>query len=254
VKKLTGLLAVVVFFVTLIVHAPATLAPSMLRLAGIDVAVLDVQGSLWRGRALSLQVSDANKRYLIDSVAWDLKVLALIGGSVCLEVLDARAEGIRMRGDICVNSSGDVQGENLTVITRVRNALRLANFPLPVDGQSTLSISTVDWSSEAGFKALSGEADVREYAYQVSGRQEVLGDYRLSLTAPDPATVLVRFLPSDAKIQLQGQVSVSMAGGYDADLSFTPRADASQALVDSLKFLAVPKDDGSFSFKYSGRL
>jgi hypothetical protein len=147
-----------------------------------------------------------------------------------------------------------VQGENLTVITRVRNALRLANFPLPVDGQSTLSISTLDWSSEAGFKVLTGEADIREYAYQVAGRQEVLGDYRLSLAAPDPATLLVKFLPSDAKILLQGHVSVSMQGAYDADLQFIPGPEAGQALVDSLKFLAVAKDDGTYTFKYSGRL
>ena len=253
-KKLTVLLAVAVFIATLVGHAPATLLPAMARLAGVDLAALDVKGSLWRGEITSLQVRDGNQRYYIDNFAWQLHPRSLLAGQVCLDILDARAEGISVRGNVCANSAGDVQGENLTIITRVRNALRLANFPLPVDGQSTLSISTVDWSSEAGFKALTGEADIREYAYQVSGRQEVLGDYRLSLTAPDPATVLVRFLPSDAKIQLQGQVSVSMAGGYDADLSFTPRADASQALVDSLKFLAVPKDDGSFSFKYSGRL
>jgi hypothetical protein len=254
VKKLTVLLAVAVFIATLVGHAPATLLPAMARLASVDLAALDVKGSLWRGEISSLQVSDGNQHYYIDNFAWQLHPMSLLAGQVCLDILDARAEGISVRGNVCANSAGDVQGENLTVITRVRNALRLANFPLPVDGQSTLSISTLDWSSEAGFKVLTGEADIREYAYQVAGRQEVLGDYRLSLAAPDPATLLVKFLPSDAKILLQGHVSVSMQGAYDADLQFIPGPEAGQALVDSLKFLAVAKDDGTYTFKYSGRL
>lgn len=253
-KKFTLILGVLVFVFTLVVNAPASLVPAMARAGGVSLALLHVEGSLWQGRVEGMQVSLDKRDWFVETLAWQFKPFALLTGQVCLDVTEGRAQGVSLRGALCVNQQGDMQGRDLVLTSRVANALALAKFPLPVDGSATLTLNEVDWGASEGFHVLAGEAFIKDYAYQVSGQRVVLGDYRLNIAAPTAQKLVLTFMPSNAKIALQGELSVGLEGAYEADLQFIPGPEASQGLVDSLRYVAVKQDDNSYRFKYSGRM
>lgn len=252
-KKMTYTIAALVFVATLVANTPAAILPWIVNTAGVRLALLQVDGSLWQGSMSAAQITYGKRDWFVDTLAWRLQPLSLFSGGVCLDILDGRAQGVSLRGEICLDSRGAASGEDLVVTSRVGNALALAKFPLPVDGGATLSIQRFDWSPDSGIQALQGTVNISDYAYQVAGQREVLGDYRMNISAPNAQQVALTFVPTQAKIALQGDVSVDLAGTYEAALQFIPSANASAALVDSLRFVAVPQDDGSYRFKYSGR-
>jgi hypothetical protein len=254
VKKLTLLLGALVFLSTLVVNAPASLVPALARAGGVSLALLDVEGSLWQGRVQGVQLSLDKRDWFVDTLTWQFKPFALLKGQMCLNITEGRAQGVSLRGELCVNQLGDITGQDLVMTSRVANALALAKFPLPVDGAATLTLNELDWSAYEGFNALTGEAFIKDYAYQVSGQREVLGDYRLNIAAPTAQKLALTFVPSVAKIALQGELSVDLGGAYEADLQFIPGPEASQGLVDSLRYVAVKQEDNSYRFKYSGRM
>ncbi len=252
-KGLTYAVAALVFIATLVANAPAALLPWVANAAGVRVALLQVEGSLWQGSISAAQITHGNRDWFVDALVWRLQPLSLFSGGVCLDILDGRAQGVSLRGEICLDSHGAASGENVVVTSRVGNALALAKFPLPVDGGATLSIQQFDWSPDSGIQILQGYVNISDYAYQVAGQREVLGDYRMNISAPSAQQVALTFVPTQAKIALQGEVLVDLTGTYEAALQFIPGQSASPALVDSLRFVAVPQDDGSYRFKYSGR-
>ena len=250
---MTYAIAALVFVATLVANAPAALLPWLVNAAGVRVSLLQVEGSLWQGNISAAQITYGKRDWFVDALAWRLQPLSLFSGDICLDIMDGRAQGVSLRGEVCLDSHGAASGENMVVTSRVGTALALAKFPLPVDGGATLSIQKFDWSPDSGIKTLQGSVNISDYAYQVAGQREVLGDYRMNITAPSAQQLALTFVPTQAKIALQGDVSVDLAGTYEAALQFIPSASASQALVDSLRFVAVPQEDGSYRFKYSGR-
>ncbi|HSG62465.1 MAG TPA: type II secretion system protein N [Pseudomonadales bacterium] len=253
-RKWTVALGVLVFFATLVTHAPARLLPALTKAAGVELSLLSVEGSLWQGRLQGMQISMEKRDWFVEAFAWQIQPLALLGGHLCMDITEGRGHGISARGELCVNQSGDIQARELVMTAQVGKVLALASFPLPVDGDGSLNIKRLNWQASQGFDALEGAVFIKDYAYQVNGQREVLGDYQLNIAAPEASILALTFMPSNAKIALQGGLSVQLSGEYEADLQFIPSPEASQALVESLRFVAVKQEDNSYRFKYSGRL
>lgn len=252
-RKITVTLAIVVFFSTLFANAPAKLIPALLNASGIKVSALRVDGSMWDGNLQAGHITLQNNDWFIDAVEWRLNPFSLFAGKLCLDIKSLQAHGFSLQGDACFDSNATLVSDTLSLSSQVRNALALAKFPLPVDGLASVSLEALKWSPEGGFEALKGVVDISNYSYQVAGKREVLGDYKMTLNAPNTNELLVSFIPTPALIQLSGEISAELSGAYKADLTFTPQPSASQALIDSLRFVAAPQDDGSYRFNYSGR-
>ncbi len=214
------------------------LSPADVQLAGID-------GSVWNGGAAEALIGGVYLREL----RWSLRPFKLLTGRLGYR-LQAEPAGGFLESDFAITVGGSLAVDSL------RAAVPLAVFSatLPLDdisGQVTLRLEDVlvedGWPSR-----LSGQAGVARLLV-LPLAPEPLGDFRAEFQTADGTIVgsvedLAGMLDVAATLTLKPDKSYALIGQVGTT------ADASQSVVQQLKFLGTPDDRGLREFRLEGSL
>ena len=231
------------FALTLMLGLPAQVLTSLLP---PRVAVGAVQGTVWSGSTDALALDGRS----LGAVRWRLRPLQLFLGRLALDAELERSDG-QARAGLRLGLGGRFEARDLEA------HLPIAALPP--------GIAPPGWSGAL-------RADLAQLALPPGAVPRIEGSVELrNLKAPPPQGAAIgsyRLLFDAASKQddrlvgtvqdLEGPMQVSGTLSLGADRSYVieglvaPRADASQAVTDTLRFLGPPDAQGSRPFSVAG--
>lgn len=231
------------FALTLMLGLPAQVLTSFLP---PRVAVGAVQGTVWSGSTDALALDGRS----LGAVRWRLRPLQLFLGRLALDAELERADG-QARAGLRLGLGGRFEARDLEA------HLPIAALPP--------GIAPPGWSGAL-------QADLAQLALPPGAVPRILGSVELrNLKAPPPQGVAIGSyrLSFDAAsrqddrlvgtvqdlegpMQVSGTLSLGADRSYVIDGLVAPRADASQAVTDTLRFLGPPDAQGRRPFSVAG--
>ena len=239
------LLGAYLAFLLATLPAPLVLGKLQARLA--PLALHDVSGTLWCGRAASLNYAMLHAAHLDWSVhpvalllgrletGWSLDDAALrgkgtlgrtLGGSVYLSDLDAQA---------------DLQALQASGLLRIM---------LPISGRAEFALHKLRYA-DGKLAAADGTIDVKGVALQALSLP--LGDFHLDL-ATQQAGVKATLSDRGGALHAQGVAMITPDGAYQFSGNFAARDPNQSALQQYLRMLGKVGADGRVSVNYTGHL
>ncbi|HEX7763662.1 MAG TPA: type II secretion system protein N, partial [Cellvibrio sp.] len=124
-------LGLVLFLVFAIANIPATWGGYFLT-RGTGLALSDVTGTLWNGRASLASLRTQVREYSLGQLSWQLRPLSLLTLSPCATVA-TRLPQQQFDGEICAAPSGALQVRDADI--SVPSVLLQTHLPIPIQGQ-----------------------------------------------------------------------------------------------------------------------
>ena len=207
--------AVVLIAIAAIALAPASLvAPAVAQFTSQHIALADVEGTLWNGRATI--VGDDGSRL---PFAWTTDRAALARGAIGLH-LTPPAGATVPRGDITVVDGG-LRARGVSLVVPASWLASMSTLPVTVAGNVSIGIDSFDWSPLASHGG--AQFEWRDARLAAPGLPEIdLGIVAASLAANgNRFTGPVANTGGD--VAVAGDLAASSDGGGEANLLLTPR-------------------------------
>jgi hypothetical protein len=236
------ILAVVVFFVTLLVRLPAR---TLLMLLPADVACTAPSGTAWRGSCEQLRVG----ALAVSGLSWTLHPAALLRLRVAgdLASQDPSANGhaqleLALNGDLAINA----------VAANLAMPSGSGLFPAGTSGSLQLAIDSA--RIEGGHLiAVQGKIDLQQL--HIENPSADLGSFELQFAPPDQSTAMVGQLRDlNGPLSVIGVLQLSRTGSYDLEGSVAPRPSASADVTQVLQLLGPPDAQNRRAFSLAGSL
>jgi general secretion pathway protein N len=231
-----------------IVSFPASIAhrwfsPDSLALAGVE-------GTIWNGRAAYGGIEGL----AFSDLSWQLHPAALLTGRLGLDVETRLADGF-VRTGVSV-SGGGVRFRDLAATTRLE-ALGSLTPLVGVSGNLSLSLDRLELV-DGWPQAASGTVRIAGLSapplIPVTGVASVaLGNYLARLTTTDDGIAAI-VNDEGGPLELEGRVDLAGDRSYVLTSRIRPRADASDELVEGLRFMAPADAEGWHSLPLNGVL
>ena len=220
-------------------------APDALQLAAVD-------GTIWRGSAAYGGVGGL----AFSNLRWQLHPAALLTGTVSVTAEARLADGFVSASVDATANRVEMSGVRAaTSLATLRDAIGFGD----VSGQISVELQSLELVDGWPVAAV-GEARVRDLAapplMPVSGMSTIaLGHYLARFTAGDEPGIVAALADEGGPLELTGRLSVMPDRSYLFDALIRPRADAPDALVQGLDFVAgEPNANGQRKLVQSGTL
>lgn len=243
---LVGLLAYVLFLVGLV---PARYVYGWVAPHVHELALGDVAGSLWTGRAASVVVNGRD----LGAADWQLRPQALLLGRLEYQ--------LRWGGDLGQGQARVGRGVIGNAYVRQLHAelpaaalakLFGSNMPVELGGAVRADLKRVSFGSRWP-DAASGEI-VWEHAQVLDPVAMDLGGFTVQLeNAKDGIRGVIKDSGS-GPLQVQGEATLSANGSYRVTATLKPRGAKGQQLRSELQYLGPPDANGRYPVALSGSL
>jgi len=243
-------LALVAFFVTLVLHAPASLLyawsqnpqePAKVRLHG-------VHGTLAEGGFAALSV---NGRPALQQVRWTLQPawLALLRVAAYVEAGDEAV----VRAHVSRSIFGALRLSRLNSAGSVKSLLQmLGQPPLPIEGQARLDLPLLRLDGGAPIEA-EGSVEVENLAWTAAREPLALGSFNAALTT-DKQGIHVSFGSGPGPLEVGGSATLGPERAYELDLQLRPRPEAPPQLLTLVGSLGTADAQGWHHLRRQGVL
>jgi general secretion pathway protein N len=234
---------VAAFLVTLIVALPARfLAP----LLPPRVTVGALQGTIWSGRTDALAVDGQS----VGGVRWRLHPLQLFLGRVALDAELDRRDG-EARGDLRLGLGGSFEARDVEAHLPL-SALPPNVVPRGWSGALRAELKRISLPPQA-LPQIEGTIELRNLKAPPP-QGAAIGSYSLLFddTSRQKDRLVGKVKDLEGPMQVTGTLSLGADRSYEVEGLVAPRADASKAVTDTLRFLGTPDAQGRRPFSVAG--
>jgi hypothetical protein len=236
------LLAVVIFFITLLMRLPAR---ALRPLLPADVTCVAPDGTLWRGSCEQLRVGALP----LSSVSWTLHPAALLRLRIAAD-LSSQDPAARGQAHVELSLNGDLAVTAVAASVAVPAGSGLV--PAGTRGSLQLAIDSARIHG-AHLVAVQGTIDLQQL--HIENPPADLGDFELKFAPPDEAAPMVGQLRDlNGPLSVIGVLHLSPSGAYELEGSIAPRPGASVDLTQTLQALGPPDAQGRRAFSLAGSL
>jgi len=245
VRKALPLIAagVAAFLVTLLAIVPASVVTALLP---ASVAVGMTSGTIWNGSTDSLTV----KGQALGGLRWKFHPLHLFRGRVAFDAELIRSDG-QARGRIALGLGGRYEARSLEI------HLPLVALPAGIAPRGWLGVvraqlQSLEIGPQSTPRAL-GTIELRALkAPPPNGA--AIGSYGVTFdaTSARDGKLVGQLKDLEGPMQVTGTVTLAADRSYVVEGLVAPRAGASQAVADTLRFLGAPDAQGRRPFSLAG--
>jgi general secretion pathway protein N len=242
-RTITVIVLVIVAFAAIVLaRLPASwLLPN----GGANVSCASVDGSIWSGYCSGLTVRGT----ALGDLTWQLRPARLLVGRVAAHIDLEHPPATSARGDIEVGLSGTVVAHNLTASLPLDPTV-LPAVPPTLSGTVHVDLALATVTKKGVVTALQGTIEA-DNLVDHSGYITPLGSY--SVTFPEGGSQPTGNVQDTAgPLAVAGTLVLTPQPGYDLSAYVTPRANATQPLVNAIQFLGSPDAQGRRQFAMSG--
>ncbi|MEN8802806.1 MAG: type II secretion system protein N [Thiogranum sp.] len=240
------LLGALAYLLFLFMTAPATKVLPLFQSQLQDIRFTGVEGTLWSGKAVQLDVSPLQ----LKDVNWSFRPFGLfvgravfdIHGQLQAQMLKAKVGSTFLGGRYLSDVRGRVSANDLLSWLGLRQ--------LKLGGMLDFDIDEVEWS-ESGLPAMAGIASWSP-AQLVSPIKLVLGKAELETQIEDAVT-RGRLETTGGALLVQADVELKADGAYRFDADIQQKSDVPQAVLKFLSTFAEYKD-GSYRLEWADKL
>jgi general secretion pathway protein N len=235
-------LVIVAFTAIVLARLPASwLLPSR----GANFSCASVEGSLWSGYCGGLTVRGA----ALGDLTWQLRPARLLVGKLAAHIDLEHPPATSARGDVEMGLGGTVIARNLTASLPLDPAL-LPVVPPTLTGSLHVDLALAKVTKKGVVSALEGRIEASDLVDH-SGYVTPLGNF--AVTFPGGGSQPTGNLQDmGGPLALQGTLVLTPQPGYDLSAYVTPRASATQPLLNAIQFLGSPDAQGRRQFALSG--
>lgn len=232
-----------VFVAGLVLLFPARVAyewfaPETLRLSGIT-------GTVWSGFA----AEGSFDGFYAGALRWNFRPAALFTGKIGYAVAAEPAGGL-LQGNVAISPAGSVHLGNLRAglpLAALGNAAAAAGAEGVLDLQFDTLVLDEGWPVRA-----TGAADVRGLTIPMLSSAP-LGDYHAGFETLD-GVVSARFADASGVLDLDGTLELQAERRYAVSGRVRATNAAPPGLVQQLRFLGSPDEQGMRTFRFEGQL
>jgi len=245
-KKTYVLTAIASYFIFLIATIPAKPLTELLK-ENTPVTIKGVSGTLWNGKAYSINIDTIQ----LKQTDWSFNLLNLFLATVSLNI-NTHLLGETINAEVGASFFGRLFINDLTAKISAQEITRLAKIPLAeLEGTILLNIQQASWQ-QGEIPLATGEIKWRDATVTVA-ESASLGDIVILLTETDNqlhATVQNQ----GGDININGTANLIPQSDYTVDIKLRPTSTASNNLKQSLGFFSQKQANGEFLLKKSGSL
>jgi len=235
-------LGVVAFAAIVLARLPASW---LLPTTGATFRCASVEGSIWSGYCGGLEVRGAS----LGDLSWQLRPARLLFGRLAAHVDIERPPRTAARADIEMGLAGTVVARNITASLPLDPTL-LPGVPPTLTGTLRLELTLAKITKRGIVRSLAGRIEALNLI-DSSGYVTPLGSFAVTFPGGGAQpTGEVRDL--GGPLAVQGTLVLTPQPGYTINGYVTPRASASQPLLNAIQFLGTPDALGRRQFALSG--
>jgi general secretion pathway protein N len=234
-------LGVMAFAVIVLARLPA----SWLLPTGPNFSCATVAGSIWGGYCSGLRVRGA----ALGDLTWQLRPGRLLLGRLAAHIDLEHPPETSAQGEVEIGLGGTVVARDVTASLPLDPTV-LPAVPPTLTGTLHLDLALARVARNGVVRGLKGRIEARDLVDR-SGYVTPLGNFAVTFPGgtPEPTGDVEDV---GGPLQVTGKLVLTPQPGYDLSAYVTPRASATQALVNAIEFLGSPDAQGRRQFAMSG--
>ena len=242
-RTLTVIVLVIVAFAAIVLaRLPASW---LLPAGGADFSCASVAGSLWNGYCSGLRVHGT----ALGDLTWQLRPSRLLTGRLAAHVDVEHPPTTSAQGDIEVGFGGTIVAHDLKASLPLDPQL-LPGAPPTLSGTLHLDLTIARVTRKGVVERLEGRIEASELIDR-GGYVTPLGTFTVTFPGGTPQPT-GDVQDAGGPLAVQGKLVLTPQPGYALSGYVTPRASATQALVNAIQFLGSPDAQGRRQFALSG--
>lgn len=230
------------YFVVLVVaRIPAEWGAKIVTDSVPGLSLGGVSGTLWDGKAVTVQVVNNGQILDLGHLQWKLKPSSLLALKACVDVKSQIAQG-----DVCHGLDKRTHLSRFMVDQVPANLLN-RTLGVQLSGTANAMIRTAELSSNGELTDLDGNITWQNGAINAGTGWFALGSFVADVTDNDQGGIrgTITDLEGDFTVQLDGEYDFRSRQPRVKGL-ITPKESAAQPLKDALSVFTEMQDDGSF--------
>lgn len=235
-------LGIVAFAAIVLARLPASW---LLPTGGANFSCASVDGSLWSGYCSGLKVRGTP----LGDLAWQLRPARLFLGKLAAHVDLEHPPTTSAQADVEIGIGGTVVARNLTASLPLDPTL-LPGVPPTLSGAVHLDLTLAKVTRKGVVDALEGRIEASDLVDR-SGYVTPLGNFEVTFPGGQP-TPTGEVQDIGGPLAVTGKLVLTPQPGYDLSGYVTPRASATQPLINAVQFLGSPDAQGRRPFALSG--
>lgn len=248
-SKLILILALLVYLLYLIAaRTPATWAAYMIQQALPNASLTSVSGTLWRGKAGSVQVDMGPSTIPLGKLEWSLNPWSLLTLSPCLN-FETELPGQRLKGEYCAALGGNSEINDLNIDAPVSAIQGL--LPIEASGSVSLSVRHARFDSAAKIERFDGKFSTQNARVNVEGSWYTLGAVAAQVEADGDGGLQAKIF------DLQSPYGLDLSGQWNAQAKFwrvqgtvAPSAAAPGVVKEVLMAIGEEEQDGVYKVQW----
>lgn len=235
-------LVIVAFAAIVLARLPASwLLPN----GGANFSCASVEGSIWSGYCSGLTVRGT----ALGDLTWQLRPTRLLVGKLAAHIDLEHPPATSARGDVEIGLGGTVVARNLTASLPLDPTI-IPAVPPTLSGTVHADLALARVTKQGVVSALQGSIEASNLIDH-SGDVTPLGSF--AVTFPGGGSEPTGSVQdTGGPLAVAGTLTLTPQPGYDLSAYITPRANATQPLVNAIQFLGSPDAQGRRQFAMSG--
>ncbi|HEX4267248.1 MAG TPA: type II secretion system protein N [Steroidobacteraceae bacterium] len=235
-------LVIVAFAAIVLARLPASwLLPN----GGTNFSCASVEGSIWSGYCSGLTVRGA----ALGDLTWQLRPTRLLVGKLAAHIDLEHPPATSARADVEIGLGGTVVARNLTASLPLDPAV-IPAVPPTLSGTMHADLALARVTKQGVVSALQGSIEANNLIDH-SGYVTPIGSF--TVTFPGGGSQPTGSVQdTGGPLAVAGTLVLTPQPGYDLSAYVTPRANATQPLVNAIQFLGSPDAQGRRQFAMSG--
>lgn len=247
-KRYYYLTAAISYLILLIATIPATTVNTLLS-DDSPVIFQGMSGTVWDGKAYSIQIDDTVK---LGNTQWSLSAWQLLTGRASVQITTHYQSNL-ITSEIGSSFLGRVFVNNLNAELGANDVAQLAAIPLAqLDGLISLDIEHAEWKQ--GELPIANGQILWKNATVTIAEIASLGNVSITLGESENGQLKADLKNQGGDLRISGLAELTAEADYAVDIQLTPTASASNNLKKSIGLFAQKQKNGQYTLKKTGSL